>query len=81
LTFPLEDCSEFVILILPLFILFFSWKKNSSEIDVLRSDRFFVIDVSLFTSTVTVKMDYEENMENARFATNEPTIEEGQAIQ
>jgi hypothetical protein len=81
LTFPLEDCSEFVILILPLFILFFSWKKNSSEIDVLRSDRFFVIDVSLFTSTVTVKMDYEENMENARYATNEPTIEEGQAIQ
>jgi hypothetical protein len=68
-------------LILPLFILFFSWKKTSSEIDVLRSDRFFVIDVSLFTSTVTVKMDYEENMENARYATNEPTIEEGQAIQ
>jgi hypothetical protein len=26
-------------------------------------------------------MDYEENMENARYATNEPTIEEGQAIQ
>ena len=34
----------------------------------------FVINVSLFTSvSVTVKMDYEENMENACYATNDDT--------
>jgi hypothetical protein len=34
---------------------------------------YFVINVSLFTSTVTVKMDYKENMKNARYATNDDT--------
>jgi len=33
----------------------------------------FVINVSLFTSSVTVKMDYEENMVHARYATNDDT--------
>ena len=39
----------------------------------------YFINVSLFTSVVwyvyrpTVKMDYEENMENARYATNYDT--------
>jgi hypothetical protein len=36
-------------------------------------DSIYVINVSLFNSTVTVKMDYEENMENARYATNDDT--------
>ena len=33
----------------------------------------FLINVSLFSSAVTVSMDYEENMENARYATNDDT--------
>jgi hypothetical protein len=34
----------------------------------------FLINVSLFSSAaVTVNMDYEENMENARYATNDDT--------
>ena len=33
----------------------------------------FVINVSLFNSTVIVKMDYEENMDNARYAANDDT--------
>jgi hypothetical protein len=32
-----------------------------------------VINVSLLNSAVTVKMDYEENIENARYATNDDT--------
>ena len=48
-------------------ILSFLGKKISSEIHVFLSDQFS------FPSSATVKMDYEENMENARYATNDNT--------
>jgi hypothetical protein len=44
----------------------FSGKNNSFEIHVFRSDQFSLFNVSLFNSAVTVKMDYEENMENEK---------------
>ena len=48
--------------------------KISSEIQVFRSDQFSLLMYHcLLPSSVTVKMDYEENMENARYATNEDT--------
>jgi transcription antitermination factor NusG len=50
------------------------WKKNSSEIHVFRSDQVSLLMYRcLLPSYVTVKMDYEENMENARYATNDDT--------
>jgi hypothetical protein len=46
----------------------------SSEIHVFRSDQFSLLMYRcLFPSSATVKMDYEENMENARYATNDVT--------
>jgi hypothetical protein len=43
----------------------------SSEIHVFRSDQFSLwMYRCLLLSSATVKMDYEENMENARYATN-----------
>ena len=49
-------------------------KKNSSEIHVFQSDQFSLLMYRcLLPSSVTVKMDYEENMENARYATNDDT--------
>jgi hypothetical protein len=56
-----------------LFCLFWK-KKNSSEIHVFRSDQFSLLMYRcLLPSSVTVKMDYEENMENACFVTNDDT--------
>jgi hypothetical protein len=51
----------------------FPWKNK-----FFRNSRFpdrsvIVINVSLLNSAVTVKMDYEENIENARYATNDDT--------
>ena len=41
---------------------------------VFRSDQFsFLMYRYLLPSTVTAKMNYEENMENARYATNDDT--------
>ena len=55
-----------------LFCLF--WKKNSSEIHVFRSDQFsLLMYCCLLPSSATVKIDYEENMENACYATNDDT--------
>jgi hypothetical protein len=49
-------------------------KKISSEIHVFRSDQFsLLMYCCLLPSSVTVKMDYEENMENAGYATNDNT--------
>ena len=55
-------------------ILSFLGKKNSSEIHVFLSDQFSLLMYRcLLPSSATVKMDYEENMENARYATNDDT--------
>ena len=52
----------------------FGEKKVSSEIHVFRSDQFSLLMYHyLLLSSATVKMDYEENMENARYATNDDT--------
>jgi hypothetical protein len=49
-------------------------KNKSAEIHVFRSDQFsLLLYRCLLPSSVTVKMDYEENMENARYATNDDT--------
>ena len=51
-------------------------KMFSSEIHVFRSDQFSLLMYRcLLTSSVTVKMDYEENMEKARYATNDDTFD------
>jgi hypothetical protein len=56
------------------YFVFFREKTNSSEIHVFRSDQFsLLIYRSLLPSSVIVKMDYEENMENAPYATNDDT--------
>jgi hypothetical protein len=50
------------------------WKKKSSEIHVFRSDQFSLLMYRcLLPSSVTLKMDYEENMANSRYATNDDT--------
>jgi hypothetical protein len=55
-------------------ILFFLEEKNSSEIHVFLSDQFSLLMYRcLLPLSATVKMDYEENMENARYATNDDT--------
>jgi hypothetical protein len=47
---------------------------RSVEIHVFRSDQFSLLMYRcLLPSSVTVKMDYVENMENARYATNDDT--------
>ena len=47
---------------------------SSSEIHVFRSDQFSLLMYRcLLPSSATVKMDYEENMENVRYATNDDT--------
>jgi hypothetical protein len=52
----------------------FEGKKISSEIQIFRSDQFSLLMYRcLLPSSVTVKMDYEGNMENARYATNNDT--------
>jgi hypothetical protein len=45
----------------------------SSEIHVFRSDQSSLLSMynCLLPSSVTVEMDYEENMENARYATSD----------
>ena len=53
------------------------WKKKmlSSKIHVFRSDQFsLLIYHCLLPSPATVKMDYEENMEHASYATNDDTV-------
>ena len=63
-----------VIWISQLFCLFFGKQNFSSEIHVFWSDQFsLLMHCCLLPSSVTVKMDYEENMENARCATNDDT--------
>ena len=55
-------------------ILSFEKKKNSSKIHGFRSDQFSLLMYRcLLPSSLTVKMDYKENMENARYATNDDT--------
>jgi hypothetical protein len=54
----------------------FFLKKNPifSEIHVFRSAQSFLLMYRcLVPSSVTAKMNYEENMENARYATNDDT--------
>ena len=52
----------------------FGKTKFSSEIHIFRSDQFSLsMYRCLLPSSVTVKMDYEENMENARYETNDDT--------
>ena len=47
-------------------------KTFSSEIHVFRPDQFSLLMYRcLLPSSVTIKMDYEENMENARYATDD----------
>ena len=49
-------------------------KTISSEIHVFLSDLFSLLMYRcLFPSSATVKMDYEESLENARYATNDDT--------
>ena len=56
-------------------IMSFLGKKFSSEIHVFRSNQFLLLMYCcLLPSSATVKMDYEENMENARYATNDDTL-------
>jgi hypothetical protein len=58
-----------------LFCLFLEKKCFSSEIHVFRSDQFSLLMYRcLLPSSVTVKMDYGENVENARYATNDDTF-------
>ena len=53
------------------YFIFFVEKIISSVIHVFRFDQFSLLMYRcLHPSSVTVKMDYEENMENARCATN-----------
>ena len=50
------------------------WKNKSAEIHVFRSDQFSLLMYRcLLPSSVTLKMDYEENMANSRYATNDDT--------
>ena len=52
----------------------FERKTISSEIQIFRSDQFSLLMYRcLLPSSVTVKMDYEGNMEHARYATNNDT--------
>jgi hypothetical protein len=45
-----------------------------SEIHVFRSDQIMLLMYRcLLPSSATVKMDYEENLENVRYATNDDT--------
>ena len=70
---PPKILHEIEYLVFDKYIVFFG-KKISSEIRVLRSDQFSLLMYRyLLLSPVTVKMDYEENMENARYATNDDT--------
>ena len=57
------------------YFIFFGKKiKNSSEIHVFRSDQFSLLMFRcLLPSSVSVKIDYEENMTNAHYATNYDT--------
>jgi hypothetical protein len=60
-----------------LFTIIFSFSRKDifpSEIHVFRSDQFsFLMYRCLFPSSATVKRNYEENMENASYATNDVT--------
>ena len=70
---PPKILHEIEYLVFDKYIVFFG-KKISSEIRVLRSDQFSLLMYRyLLLSPVTVNMDYEENMENARYATNDDT--------
>jgi hypothetical protein len=62
------------IILIQLLILSF-WGKTSfsSKIHVFRSDQFSLLHRCLLSSSVTIKMDYEENMENVRYTTNDDT--------
>ena len=56
------------------FVFFWEIKKLSSEIHVFRSDQFsLLMYCCLLPLSATVKMDYEENRENDRYATNDDT--------
>jgi hypothetical protein len=70
-----EILHEIEYLVFHSYIVFF-WEKKmfSSEIHVFRSDQFSLLMYRcLLPSSATVTMDYEENMENARYATNDDT--------
>ena len=70
-----EILHEIEYLVFHSYIVFFGEKKMfSSEIHVFRSDQFSLLMYRcLLPSSATVTMDYEENMENARYATNDDT--------
>ena len=60
------------------FVFFLEKQIFSSEIHVFRSDQFLLLMYyCLLPASASVKMDYEENMENARYALllYEPKIE------
>ena len=70
-----EILHEFEYLVFHNYFGFFWKKKKSSEIYVFRSDQLSLLMYRcLLPSSVTVKIDYEENMENAHYATNDDTL-------
>ena len=68
----LEILHEIKYLVFHNYFVFFGGKTNlSSEIHVFWSDQFSLLMFHcLLPSSVSVKMDYKENMENACYATN-----------
>jgi hypothetical protein len=76
----LEILHEIEYLVFHNYFVFFEKKKffRNSEINVFRLDQFSLLMYRcLLPSSATVKMDYEENMENARYATNDGTLLQG----
>ena len=66
--------SNRVFLVFHNYFVFFGEKKISSEIHVFQSDQFSLLMYRFLPPlSATVKMDYEENMENACYATNDDT--------
>ena len=65
-----EILHEIEYLVFHNYFFFFSEKNNFYRNSPFPVQSVFVINISLFTSVVTVKMDY---MENARYATNDDT--------
>ena len=69
-----EILHEIEYLVFHNYFVFFGKKTCSSEIHVFQSDQFsLLMYCCLLPSSATVKMDNEENMENAHYATNDDT--------
>jgi hypothetical protein len=69
-----ENLHEIEYLVFHNYFVFFGKKYIFSGSHVFRSDQFSLLMYCLLPSSATVKMDlYEENMEKARYATNDDT--------